>query len=386
MPGPTPLVRDTVVPTPDAERSLTPDLARGAMLLLIALAHTRMIHTGGHLFTKPAGGGVLDAIVQGLETLLVDGRAYPMFALLFGYGLVQITRRSRDRGLDPIGTRRLLRRRGAWLVVFGLVHVLLLYSGDILAAYGVLALLLSGAVSWSGPRLWTVAGACVLAGAAFFAGLQFFAATVGDPQPLSPDLLYNALIRLAGSAPLLPVSAIGAAGPVLIGIWAGRNRVLGQPERYRPLLRRTALIGLPVAVFGAVPVTLQALDLWTPGSTAAAFAAAALHNVAGVPGGLAYAAIVALVARRIGDRRGPVTTALAACGQRSMTCYLAQSVVWFVATEPLLLDLHLRLGVAAAAAVAVGTWALTVLAADALRRAGRRGPAEALLRRLVYRT
>jgi uncharacterized membrane protein YeiB len=35
--------------------------------------------------------------------------------------------------------------------------------------------------------------------------------------------------------------------------------------------------------------------------------------------------------------------------------------------------------------VAVGTWLLTVAAAFWLDRAGRRGPAEVLLRRLTYR-
>lgn len=34
---------------------------------------------------------------------------------------------------------------------------------------------------------------------------------------------------------------------------------------------------------------------------------------------------------------------------------------------------------------AVGVWLVTVVAAHALERAGRRGPAEVLLRRLAYR-
>lgn len=58
--------------------------------------------------------------------------------------------------------------------------------------------------------------------------------------------------------------------------------------------------------------------------------------------------------------------------------------VWLVATEPYLLDLGGRLGVAVAAAVGLATWVVTVLVADALRRAGRAGPAETLLRRLAY--
>jgi uncharacterized protein len=68
-----------------------------------------------------------------------------------------------------------------------------------------------------------------------------------------------------------------------------------------------------------------------------------------------------------------------------MTCYLAQSIAWLVLLEPYLADLGGTLGVAAAAGVGLGVWLVTVVAADLLRRAGRPGPAEALLRRLVYR-
>jgi uncharacterized protein len=55
-----------------------------------------------------------------------------------------------------------------------------------------------------------------------------------------------------------------------------------------------------------------------------------------------------------------------------------------VTTEPYLLDLGGRLGATTAAGVAFGTWAVTVVAAAALGRAGRRGPLEVLLRRLSY--
>ncbi|MBO4240828.1 MULTISPECIES: DUF418 domain-containing protein [Pseudonocardia] len=67
-----------------------------------------------------------------------------------------------------------------------------------------------------------------------------------------------------------------------------------------------------------------------------------------------------------------------------MTLYIAQSPVWFVATEPSLLDLGGRLGAATAAAVALATWVVTVIIAAVLERRGRRGPAEALLSRLTH--
>lgn len=370
-----------VSPTPVSERLLAPDLARGVMLLLIALAHSRMLHAGGNLLARPAGGGPVDIAVQWLLTSVVDGRAAPLFGLLFGYGLVQMTRRQTGPGGDPANARRLIRRRGAWLIVFGIAHVVLLYSGDIIGSYGVFALLFAGVVTWSSGRLWTVFAVTLAFGIAAATALQLV--TADAPLAVGPTLLDSMVLRTSALA-VLPLAGLSVAPAVLIGVWAGRMRLLEQPARFRRLLTRVVLVGFPIAVLGAQPVALQAVGVWTPGSATAGALAEATFAATGVAGGLAYMAAIALVADRLGQRRGPVTNALVACGRRSMTFYIAQSPVWFVATEPALLDLGGRLGAATAAAVAVATWVATVVIAAAVDRAGRRGPAEALLRRLTY--
>ena len=270
-----------------------------------------------------------------------------------------------------------------WLVAFGAAHSVLLYSGDILAAYGFLALLFVGALRWSDRRLWLVAGVFAIAGALLYGWmqLQIGAAPV---EELPADPLSSAFLRAVVFVIVAPANVVLSATPVLIGVWAARLRILEEPARHLPLLRRLALGGVVVTAVGALPLTLQATGVWTPGSPDAGLAVGSLHTLTGYAGGLGYAAIVALVVVWLRDRRGPLVTALAACGQRSMTCYLAQSVVWFVTIEPYLLDLSGRLGAAAAAAIGFGTWAVTVVVADVLGRAGRRGPAESLLRRLTY--
>jgi uncharacterized membrane protein YeiB len=96
--------------------------------------------------------------------------------------------------------------------------------------------------------------------------------------------------------------------------------------------------------------------------------------------------MLSLIAVRLQTHRPrPVVDAIAAVGQRSMTCYLAQSVVWTVVFTPFLLDLSDTLTVATTAVLAVATWAMTVLLADWMRRTGRRGPFEVLIRRVTYR-
>lgn len=78
-------------------------------------------------------------------------------------------------------------------------------------------------------------------------------------------------------------------------------------------------------------------------------------------------------------------TALAACGQRSMTCYLLQSVVFVAVFVPYAGGLGTEVGTAAASGIAVLTWLATVVFAEVLRRNDLPGPAETLLRKLAYR-
>jgi uncharacterized membrane protein YeiB len=265
------------------------------------------------------------------------------------------------------------------------VHVVLLYSGDVIGSYGLFAVVLAGAVSWSGRRLWVVGAATLAISTIVYSLLQVAAGAGGGSAAVGSSLLESVLLRSA-ALPILPIAALTVAPAALIGIWAGRMRLLEQPDRFRPLLRRAVLIGFPVSVLGAQPVALQAAGVWEPGTPGAGAVALVVFSATGIAGGIAFAAAIALVAHRLGERRGRVISALVACGRRSMTFYIAQSPVWLVATEPSLLDLGGRLGVVTAAGVAVATWLGTVLVADALQRAGRRGPAEALLRRLTYRS
>jgi uncharacterized membrane protein YeiB len=110
----------------------------------------------------------------------------------------------------------------------------------------------------------------------------------------------------------------------------------------------------------------------------------ALHDTSGVLGGFGYAALIVLIAMRLSDRQGRITLAIAAAGQRSLTCYLAQSVVWAVVFTPYLLDLSRTLTTTTTALLAVATWLATVLLAERMRRAGYRGPFEILIRRFTY--
>ncbi|MET0190793.1 MAG: DUF418 domain-containing protein [Pseudonocardia sediminis] len=365
-------------PTPAADRAPAPDIARGAMLLLIALANVHRYVFG----IVPGQLGVPDRVVVWVETLFVDGRAYPLFGLLFGYGVVQLARR---RDTDAAVAR--VRRRGIAMVAIGLVHGVLLWSGEIVGAYGLLAVVLAGLlVRGPATSLAVVAvGGLVLAGA-LTAGVP---PVPGSPPGSFLSIMMTdpvaALVARAGEWVLAGLlgQLVAVAGAVAVGGLAARARLLDEPDRHRALLVRVAVVGVAGAVAGGLPQALLLTGTWDAVPELASLSGS-VNTVAGYAGAAGYAALFGLLAVRTAGRRSRAVDALRAAGQRSLSCYLAQSVVFAALFPAWALGLGATTPLWVAALIGVATWLVTVLLAVASARTGRRGPAEALLRRLTY--
>ncbi|WP_327396414.1 DUF418 domain-containing protein [Streptomyces phaeochromogenes] len=424
------------------ERALAPDLARGIMLLLIVLSNTAF-----HLWAarrgpsgwQPADGSWLDHAVQFTMIIVLDLRVYPLFAFLFGYGMMQLFLRQTAAGNSERGAARILRRRSLWLIVIGLLHSTLLMAGDIVGYYGVLSLVL-GLVflrrSERALKRWICVGAVLMV---FFAAQPVVAAllrgelgTLGDAGAEPGFLAYAAQegnwLTAAGTRLetglfvtfLASALALVGGGYVvfLLGFWAARRRVLEEPGRHRTLLRRTVVIGITVGWLGALPAALAhvgALDVPADAQSEEG-ALTLLRDVTGNAAGLGYVAAVALFVHWWSSRRASaiagsgasgragggtsagvdagagvevgvgatVVTAVSAVGKRSLSCYLAHSLLFAPVLAAWGLGLGEHLSSWTMALFAVGVWLVTVAGAYALERAGRRGPAEAVLRRLMY--
>lgn len=379
--------------TPIETRALAPDLARGGMLLLIALANVRVYLHGHSLSVRgyPRDVEGVNRVIASVELMLIDGRAYPLFGLLFGYGIVQLARRRTAVGLPATTLTRLVRRRGWWMLAIGFTHGALLWAGDIIGAYGLIAVLMAGMIVTGTDRRLLITAAV----GALFTTLAYAGSGVpqsSDPQSLLPSMSMPspataALSRITEWAGIgLVVQALSVFGAVALGAWAARQRLLDQPHHYRRLLTRAALAGTATAILGGLPLALIAAQAWTSPPVAAGLLAAALHSLSGYAGGIGYAAVFGLIAIRLTARetQSRPVQALVACGQRSLSCYLAQSVVFATLLPAWALGLGARLDLAQAALIGLGTWAVILLTAWASAQAGYRGPAEVLLRRLTY--
>lgn len=370
------------------------------MLLLIALANVPWFLYGAPtsgVTAHRAGATGPDAVWQTIAMISIDARVYPLFAFLFGYGIWQYYVSKQAAGRDEAAVRRLLRLRHGWLLAFGATHAALLWHGDVLGAYGLVGLLAVGLFLRrrdSTLLVWALGLAGVLACLSVLALAvgAFVPSVIGQVEVTAPQLakitpyLDSVLPRLRTWVPLtIGQGVLGLVVPisVLAGIGCARLRLLESPWNRRRLLARTAVVGIAAGWLGAVPTVLVHhgigdLPEWAP---------IVLHGFTGLFAALGYAALITLlVARRSSERQaGRFARGLIAVGQRSLSCYLLQSLLFAVLLSAWGLGLGAVLAQWQAALLAVGVWLGSLAFAVALERDGRRGPAEWLLRALVDR-
>ena len=306
------------------------------MLALIAIANVSWFlwgHEGTVGMTPHVPAlGELDTVVQFVMTVAVDHRAMPLFAFLFGYGMVQFYRSRIDRGLEPRSVRIMLRRRHWAMLLLGLLHAALLFYGDILGAYAVAGLLLVWILFGRRTRtliVWASVIAGVLTLFAMFSligmlSLTFFAppeavASASATTPYANDwvrdlaysgtYLWSILNRMVLWVPSsIAAGLMGAPLPILLGWIAARHRLLEEPWRHVRALRRIAIggiatgwaAGLPDALVIAGTIRLpEGLDWGFYG----------LNVIGGAACGVGYAAAFALLALRLERRLAPVPSA-----------------------------------------------------------------------------
>lgn len=392
--------------SPPTTRSLAPDLARGFMLLLIAVANSAWYlwgHTGSLTSQHPTDGTQLDRTARAIMSITVDGRILPLFAFLFGYGMVQFARSRSARGIQPVDIKRMLRRRHLALLLLGFLHALLLFGGDILGAYGVLGLILMLAFEATNRTLrivfWALVAYALVSGiigmislwqletagldlAAMPAGMEF---TLADLQSGLGNYLIAMGVRVGFwliSTPTLIFTGVAPAA-ILLGWLFARHGVLEHPERWRPQLTRLAVGGIAVGWLTGIPVALEHLGrpLLSP---ALSLGYMSINYAGGTAAGIGYAAAVALLAARIRARPGPVAQTIAAVGKRSLTFYLFQSLLFAPLLAAWGLGLGSRINTTGAVLMSLGIWALSLLVAAVLESRSVRGPMEVVLRRLTY--
>ena len=377
-------------------RSLAPDLARGLMLLMIAWANVGWYLHGsepGLVMPHAVPTTMVDTVLQVLMITFVDGKVFPMFAFLFAYGMVQFWTSRRRRDFDDQSVSRMLARRHVAMLVLGLLHAALLFMGDVLGTWALCAIV-AGPIFFKlqTPTLrvwaWVTGGFAALVSVGVLVGGVL--AGRDDPTieglPIdgagSADYGLSMLARIGLWVVNTPIAALFLTVPfaMLLGWLAGRARLIDDPAAHRRTLVRIVLVTLPLTwLAGAtqaalhlrlLPIASWSMDGWDMGL-----------NVLAGPG---YAALFGLMALRFDEHRPAWVMALASTGQRSLSCYLWQSIALAPVLSAWGLGLGARLTTWSSLLLATVVWAVAVPVADVLRRRGLRGPFEAVLRRITY--
>jgi uncharacterized protein len=324
----------------------------------------------------------LDRIVETILTLAVDLKAFALFSLLFGIGLaIQFERLSAS-------PRRimLLIRRLVVLLAFGLIHLCLIWNGDILTEYALAGLVVLPLLF--GPRWLLGVGA-----AAFL--LLYLALQVWMPSGVFPDFVTltrdvadaNRIYATGGFADvqafrlreiplIIPLHIYVFArtiGLFLLGAFAWRAGLLRTTPASRRPLFAVAVGGIGL---GAVLILGHANGLFTGRMAIVAGPLGTILLALGYAGGIIATANLA---------RGKTWLGWAApLGRMAFTNYLAQSVIFGWIFYGYGLGLFSRLGTASALAIGTAVYIAQVLFSAWWLRRYRYGPVEWLWRTLMY--
>lgn len=374
------------------KRSLAPDLARGFMLLLIALAHAPMyVPTSGlGVLNHPLGGSMLDNTIKFLTLLFVDLRSYPMFATLFGFGLAMMISRQLSKGTSKRDTKKLIYRRCLFLILFGILHAILVFSYDILSIYGIAGLI----VGW----LMFRSDRTILRGAAWLTAIIVFmlifqaimmsysGEQTGAPHgSMTTDFIGTSILLRFSEYPLWIIYSLlimPLLAPLLLGAWIQRRGLLDNPQQNQSFLKYVTIIGISISVIGGLPLALAGAQVWEPSPNLKGMLLG-IHAITGMFGGLGYTAMFGLISLHLRNKHGFITQALISTGRRSLTCYLAQSIVLAILLSNWGFGIGEKITSVDAALIGIFIWILTILLAVILEKKGRKGPAEVLLRNLV---
>lgn len=274
--------------------------------------------------------------------LLVDGKFYTIFSLLFGVGFALQIARLSARGLAGL---RIYRRRVLVLLVIGLIHSWLIWDGDILTLYALLGLVLPFFYQWRERSLLIAAAILIflvpIVGVWLFGRLgwephqHLFALSNSIAESIgadtAPDKALEWLRRddFAGWAswqlsgtPFSWALRVESwripkvLGIMLIGLVVGRRLASGGLLEDRLLLRKVLIaglvIGLPASAAYALIPNLGQAD-WP-------------SLIGTVPLALAYAAGFVL----IWSRARAVLRHLVPVGRMALTNYLTHSVIGLI--------------------------------------------------------
>ncbi|WP_201312667.1 DUF418 domain-containing protein [Dyella sp. EPa41] len=329
----------------------------------------------------------IDRLAETFVTAVLELKAISLFSLLFGVGMaIQFEHLQDDPSRLP-----LLVRRVCVLLVFGVIHMCLIWNGDILTEYALVGMLAIPFLYFPNRALCAAALGLVvlfvslslLLPQGYWPTTALLQQQVADANRIYANGGYGDVLRFRVQEipvllPLLAYIAPRTLALFLAGILVWRSGVLRHPDRYKPWLLCTTVSGL----------SLGAVLTFMDGSGRALVSAeyqpwltlvAPLGPIALASG---YASVLLLLLGFTRARK--VLGIFAPLGRMAFTSYICQSLVFGWLFYGYGLGWFGRLGAARTLVLGLAVYIAQIIVSEWWLRRFRFGPIEWLWRTLMY--
>jgi len=396
---------ENLAPTTVKQRYIILDALRGFALVIIILANFPEFGLWTFLSSaeqQAMSSAGIDRMVRFLQYVLIDGKGYGLFSLLFGCGFSIFVSHAYNRGINGL---RLFLRRMFILLCFALIHILFIWSGDILCLYATMGMLLPLFYKSTNKALLWWAGALLFlpvvtdfiqdfAGVSMSAPLENAWWNKANSYGITEENFATWLVDAKSYTEVFQFLMQGGIermwefvdgdrftkvlGLFILGYYMGRNRYYSRiPElksQISKICLNSALLGIPTSL-------IYAWDSTTGHSLGEGFHSL-IYFLSVVPMTFFYLTGFCLLWLR--NQQGMVYRLLAQPGRMAFTNYIGQSVIGVFIYYGIGLGLGLSMGLAEIEITALIVFILQILFSACWLRYFKFGPLEWLWRVLTY--
>ena len=379
-------------PTQLNERITTIDIIRGVSLLGILLVNMFGFYLPqphiqlGNWFTE-----AIDIIWHQNLNIYIQSSFYPLFSMLFGYGLAMQYMKAQRTGLNVY---KFIPKRLALLFAIGMAHALFLWWGDIIATYAFCGFFLLLFLRYKSTILLVMGVVLNSSFHLFYIGILSLLGLLNipvDEQPVDIQSVQDAVTAYATGgyvdafiqrlsdlslqmSPFMWIVALFTILPyMLIGAAAAKWRLIERAKELKGLWITFAILATALGLFiKSAPYLftntylLDYLKVYVGGPILS----------------VGYAAIIVVLCFIPAMTKW--LSPLAKMGRMSMTMYILQTIICTTLFYNYGFGLYGKIDVPTAVYMALGIFAVQVIIAEIWLSKFKQGPLEAAVKRLTY--
>ncbi|WP_346764094.1 DUF418 domain-containing protein [Psychrobacillus sp. BL-248-WT-3] len=382
-----------ILPTQEKERIISIDVMRGFALLGIFVVNMLFFH-GPYIYVNPYDWYQTPSDQETYKwiDIFVQGSVYPLFAMLFGYGLAMQFMKSEAKGTS---FSRLAVRRLLILLGIGCIHAFLIWSGDILITYALAGLCLIVLMKLKPLWLIIIAAVLYLIPNGLLTGLVYLMTKVAPEE----SVLYTAIQKVEESAVAYSQGSWFDVFGQRLADWFymqgyGLNVVLilctilpllmiGSAAAKLRLIERARELKLFWIITVIVTMAAGTAIKWLPFNKGDDLFTMTVQDTFGGPlQAIAYGGFLALICTIpiVGKLLSPIAKA----GRMSMTIYLMQSILATTIFYGYGFGLYGKVDIATGTWMAIGIYVIQIIFAEIWFTKFKQGPVELLWRKLTY--